>query len=473
MNTRRIIIIVVILALAIGGYFGFRAIAQNRLEAGITEDLQTEKIAMGSLEAIVGATGTVRAKQSVLLSWQTSGTVEDVLVDLGQQVTEGEVLATLEQSSLPQNVILARADVVSAQNALESLLDGYDALAIASAEKAAADAQLRYEKAVERVDDINWTGTDAEIDKADQELQAAYNDLKAAEAKRNSIGNTSSLAYRTANLEYLQAYDVYATKLGDYNYLTGQTVDETERAITEADLALAEAQLTQAQNDLAKLKAGPDPDDVAAAEARIAAAEAALELAWIESPFAGTITQADSMPGDTVQVGVPVFRVDDLSSLLVDVDISEVDINRVAVGQPVHLTFDAILAREYNGVVVEVSPVGTLTAGLVNFRVTIELVDVDENVKPGMTAAVEVVVSQLEEVMLVPNRAVRVVDGERVVYIIKNGQLEMVNIELGASADLYSEVAGGDLRVGDEIVLNPPANSFLMGGGPGGRFGGP
>lgn len=171
-------------------------------------------------------------------------------------------------------------------------------------------------------------------------------------------------------------------------------------------------------------------------------------------------------------MGTPVFRVDDLSSLLVDVDISEVDINRVKVGQPVHLTFDAILAKEYEGEVVEVSPVGNLAAGLVNFKVTIELIDADEDVRPGMTAAVNVVVSELEEVLLVPNRAVRVVDGERVVYILKNGELEMVEIQLGASADLYSEVSGGDLEVGDQVVLNPQTDFFSMDGPPGGGFGG-
>ncbi len=130
------------------------------------------------------------------------------------------------------------------------------------------------------------------------------------------------------------------------------------------------------------------------------------------------------------------------------------------------LTFDAILAQEYTGEVVEVSPVGNVVAGVVNFKMTIKLLDADEKVEPGMTAAVNIVVSQLEDVLLVPNRAVRVQDGERVVYILKGGQMEMVPIELGATADLYSEVIGGDLKDGDEIVLNPPADFMTMDGGP-------
>jgi HlyD family secretion protein len=89
----------------------------------------------------------------------------------------------------------------------------------------------------------------------------------------------------------------------------------------------------------------------------------------------------------------------------VDVGISEIDINLVEVGQPVILTFDGILAKEYHGKVVEVSPVGSTNLGVVNFKVTVELTDADADVHPGMTAAVEIVVSQIDEALLLPNRA--------------------------------------------------------------------
>ncbi|MBN2043824.1 MAG: efflux RND transporter periplasmic adaptor subunit [Anaerolineales bacterium] len=466
MNTRRMIIIAVVLIVLVGGFFGVRAFTASQASARLAGELQTERLRSGSLQAIVGATGTVRANQSVLLSWQTTGTVAEVNVTLGQQVQEGEVLAALRQSSLPQNLILAQADLVSAQNALEDLLDSYDQLSVALAEQNVATARQRLEDAQEHVDNINYVGSQEEINEAYADLQEAYQDLKAKEAKKNQYSNTNTREYQIAYMEYREAYDVYAAKLGDYNYISGNTEDEIERAISEANLEVAKQQLSDAEQQLADLLDGPDNDDVAAAEARVAAAQAALELAWIESPFAGTITQADPKPGDKVQVGTPVFRVDDLTSLLVDVDVSEVDINRVEVGQPVTLTFDAVLAKEYAGEVVEVSPVGSILAGVVNFKVTIKLLDPDENVKPGMTAAVNIVVSQLEDVLLVPNRAVRVQEGERVVYVLKGGQLEMVTIELGASADLYSELVGGDLKVGDLIVLNPPLEFMNMDGPP-------
>jgi HlyD family secretion protein len=239
----------------------------------------------------------------------------------------------------------------------------------------------------------------------------------------------------------------------------------------QANLDVALANLDKAKKDHEKILKGPDPEDLAAAEARVDAVQATLDSAFITAPFDGTVTMAAPKSGDQVAAGTQAFRVDDLSRLLVDVEVSEIDINRIEVGQEVTLNFDAILDKDYKGEVVEVSPVGTEFQGIVNFQVTVELLDFDERVKPGMTAGLNIVVSQLDNVLLVLNRAVRVENGKRVVYVL-NGQIpQSVEIELGASSDTYSEVIGGDLKPGDKIVLNPPVD-FFGGGPPGGGGGG-
>ena len=85
---------------------------------------------------------------------------------------------------------------------------------------------------------------------------------------------------------------------------------------------------------------------------------------------------------------------------MVDIKISEVDINKVSPDQEVTLSFDAILGKEYHGRVVEVGQAGAMTEGVVNFTVTVELTDADELVKPGMTAAVNIIVAELKDVYL-------------------------------------------------------------------------
>jgi HlyD family secretion protein len=239
--------------------------------------------------------------------------------------------------------------------------------------------------------------------------------------------------------------------------------DEIEKA--DADLDLKESQYEDAKRAYDRVKDGPNPEDLAAAEARVEAAQATINTAQISAPFSGTVTEANPIPGDQVSIGLPAFRVDDLSTLQVDVELSEVDINSVTLGQSVSLSFDAILGKDYIGEVTKVSQAGNVVAGVVNFTVTIELQDADEQVKPGMTAAVNIVVREIKDAVLVPNRAVRLVDGDRVVYILKEGQPEKVEIRLGASSDTMSVVVGGDIQAGDQVILNPP-QEFQGGGGP-------
>jgi len=156
---------------------------------------------------------------------------------------------------------------------------------------------------------------------------------------------------------------------------------------------------------------------------------------------------------------------DDLTSLFVDVEVSEVDINSVSVGQGATLSFDAILNRTYHGEVVEVAKAGNNVGGVVNFTVTVELTDADELVKPGMTAAVNITVQEILDAVLIPNRAVRLVDGQRFVYLLVGGQPVKTQINLSASSDTMSVLTSGEVAEGDLIILNPPSE----GGGP---FGG-
>ena len=142
--------------------------------------------------------------------------------------------------------------------------------------------------------------------------------------------------------------------------------------------------------------------------------------------------------------------------MLVEVEISEVDINRIQLGQTATFTFDAVPNVEYHGTITKVSQVGDIVQGIVQFNVTIELTDADEKVRPGMTAAVNIVVEQFDNVLLVPNRAVRVVDGQRVIYLLRGNQLERVPVTLGASSGTESTVADGNVQVGDIVVINPP-----------------
>jgi HlyD family secretion protein len=453
---RRLITILIIVAILAGGGFALFQY-RNQQAAKAANSYQTVPAGRGDLTATIGATGTVHSNQSADLYWKTTGTVEEVYVKVGDQVKAGDVLARLSQASLPQNVILAQADLVNAQKALEDLYtQANDAKvaamqSIATNAQAVKNAQYQLDNYIVPQDQAGLSAIEA-LDAMQKKLDAARQAFEPY--KYFSSGNSNRQDLKDA-LDQAQSDYNAAVKRLEYEY----------------DLTVAQANLEKARQDYQKWKDGPDPNDIDAANARIEAAKATISQDWIEAPFAGTITVAQPQPGDQVApasqsaLSSPAFRLDDLSTLLIDVQVSEVDINQVALNQDVSITFDAILDKEYHGSVVEVSQVGTSEQGVVDFFVTVKLNDADEQVKPGMTAAVNIVVSQLKDVLLVPNRAVRVVDGNRVVYVLQNNQPVPINITLGASSDTMSQVVSGDLKIGDLIVLNPPLQ-FNSNGGP-------
>jgi HlyD family secretion protein len=432
-----------------------------------TGDGDTTPVVAGSLTATVGATGTVRANQLAGLAFKTSGTVDQVLVQVGDTVRAGDQLALLSDATLPASVLLARVDLVAAQRALDDVLHSQSAAAQAQLAMATAQDALEDAEYAHRVRQEGYRATEDTIEGAKYRLRLAKEKLEEAQDAYDSAQGDGAKAVTYDR--YASAKSAYNTALATYNWYTGHPT-EIEQAQLEADVAVALAQLDDATREYERLKDGPNPDDVTAAEARLAAAQSTAGQAWIEAPFAGTITAVEIQPGDQVVPGMVAFQLVDLSRLLVDVDISEVDINRVATGQPVELTFDAILDRAYQGEVTEVDFVGVETQGVVNFPVTVALTHPDELVRPGLTAAVSLVVDEIEDAVLVPNRAVRVVDGERVVYVLRDGQMTAIPIVLGTSSETNSQVLEGDLAVGDLIVLNPPLVINPSDGPTGGTF---
>lgn len=437
------------------------------------DTLQTEEVQIGSLNAFVGGTGTVRANQSVTLAWQASGIVGDVRVEVSDKVEADERIANLSKTSLPQNIILAQADLENARESLEDFYDSYGELGIAQAAKDLADAEDAVRDAGIRLNNLKYTASQDNIDAAFADVVLAENQLLRARRLFDQYKDKpeTDLKRASALTSMNQAQNAYNSALRTYNYMTG-TADSIEIAKAEADLELVKVQFADAETEYERVLAGPTEDKIASAESKVTAAQATLNQAMIIAPFDGTVTQVFSKQGDLVSAGEAAFRIDDLSRDFIDVNISEVDINQVEVGQDVELIFDAILAREYHGIVTDVSLVGETIQGIASFKVTIEITDGDELVKSGMTAAVNIIISELKDVIVVPNRAVRVLDGVRVVYVLEGDELIPVEITLGASSDTHSEILEGELEPGDLVALNPPAN-FEPGPPNGGGRGGP
>lgn len=459
-KTRNLVIVISIAVLVIACLVFVLVRRANRASA---TDYQTEPVTRGVLTAIVGASGSVRASQSATLVWQTSGTIASIDHAVGDSVKINDVLATLDPASLNQNVILAQADLITAQRNLQNLTASQSNAA--QAQLNLANAQKNLEQAKQHVLNANWQrGSQDQIDAAKAQVTLAQQKVDAARQAYDLVAN---LPADDPNQAFAQNQLASAEKIlrsanANLSWLSG-TWDNSEVALNDAKLAVAQAAYDDAVREWDRLKNGADPEDLKAARARVDALQATVSSSSIRSPISGTVMEVNSMIGDQVSMGTPSFRVDDLSHMYVDVQVSEVDITRIETGQEVTINFDALQTTTYHGKVTSVARAGDIVQGVVNFKVTIELTDVDARVLPAMTAAVNIVVNQISDVILIPNRAIRSNNGVMTVYVLRNKTAEPVEITVGASSDSQSQLLTGDVNVGDLIILNPPTSLLQQG----------
>jgi len=463
---------IVVVILGAAGFLLLRQRA-NTVAKGISS-YTTQAVSTGSIVSTVGATGNVYSRQSVQLNWKTSGIVSQVFVTKGQEVAKDRVLAELEQSSLPQDVINAAIDLASSQKALEDLLNSTTARA--NAELAMIQAEQALEDATKEAQSkLYQRASQQTIDIARANLIQAEDALERAEDAYNLNKSRASddVQYAAALSAYARAQQSYNTAKANLAYLQSLP-DPLSVQEANAEQALAEAKYQDARRAWERLKDGPPEEDVAAAEAKVAAAQAILDQAYLTAPISGTVVEIETLPGDLVTAGTSAIKIVDFSHLYMDISISEVDISLIELGQPVEIIFDAISDQTYNGVVTDIAMEGSSSSGTVNYNVTAEIRNPDTKILPGMTATANIVVTQKDNVVLVPSSAIRTINNQQIVYLLRNNALQPVVIEIGDTdaEGTSSEVLSGDLTVGDLIVLNPPSNTDASEAADFGLFGG-
>lgn len=514
------VILGIVILLVIVGVIAFVYVRANaQASASTTSNLQTTTANLGTISSSVVAAGTVSAKQSAQLTWQATGTVGAIDVQVGQVVTAGQELASLSSSDIPQNVVSAQADLVAAQQALNDLLNSTTAQAQAlqtlqNAQNALNNYQNNF-PSTQAQTKANLTTAQSNLTVAQNRLasmiagqtsqavlhaaQAAYDQavaaVNAAQATFNSHSNSSDPQYTAALANLARAKNNQAAALSTLQYYLGKpsaqdiangqaAVAQAQAAVAQAQqawdlvkdgpdplqLSLLQAQLADAQRASDLTKNGPNPNDVAAAKARVAGDQSTINDMKITAPFGGTITDISNLVNDQVSPNTAAFRIDDLAHLEIIVTVAEFDIPNIKVGMPANITFDALNGQSYTGKVVEVSPVGTTTQGVVNFNVTVELTNPDKNVLPGLTAAVSIITASKQNVLILPNRAIHSSNGQHIVTILSEGNQVTVPVTLGLTNDTNSEIASGNIHDGDTVVLNATSATTTSTGG-GGIFG--
>lgn len=445
------IAVVVIIALVL-------VIANIRNQASSsTATYQTTTVQRGTLTTTVEGTGTVRSILSANLAWLTSGQVGEVKAQVGDQVKAGDILGVLLHSSLSQSILQAPTNLVTAQRNLETVQNSNTTAA--QAQVNLLDAEQAYKTAKATHDMLvaqSHGAATSDVQNLQAKVTIAQNQLNQAQNTYNGLSDLPDDDPRKAQA-YINLYNAKQSLANAQNNLSSLqgTPSTTNIQKAQANLALAQAKLEDAQRAWDLVKDGPDPNAVAAAQAQVEAARQLVDQAQITAPFTGTITQAQAVPNAIISPGTQAYRIDDLSNLVIDVQVVEIDVNKIMVGQTATITFDAIPNKTYTGVVTKTDLSGTVAQNSVSFTVTVQLSDADALVKPGMAANVTIVTNEVQDALLVPSTAIFMDDNnQQFVYLVKGGALTQVPVSVGAVSDTASQVTSDNLQEGDTIVLS-------------------
>ena len=386
----------VLLAVAAGLYYWSGRQAQQARPAYVTEP-----VGRGDLTLTVSANGTVQPTRSVNIGSELSGTVRRVSVDVNDKVGKGQLLVELDTAKLSDQVSRSRAALASAQ-----------------AQLALATATLK-------------------------ESQASLARLE--EVARLSGGKVPSAA--------------------------------------ELDAGRAALERARASEDSAR--AG-----IKQARATLSTDETNLSKASIRSPIDGIVLSRAVEPGNAVAASLQAVTLmtiaEDLRRMRVEVSVDEADVGAVRVGQKARFSVGAYPARQYPAEVTRVAFGPTKTDNVVTYTTYLEVDNQDLSLRPGMTASANIVATERQGALLVPNTALRFTPvngqaqgggvlsmmmprppasarktaradskaGAKKVWVLRQGEPVAVVVEAGISDGRMTEVVGGELKEGDQVITD-------------------
>ncbi|MCL4870475.1 MAG: efflux RND transporter periplasmic adaptor subunit [Anaerolineae bacterium] len=502
---RRVVIVGIVLLLLAAGYFIIRR--QQAQAAATIEVVRRATIEMGTIQATVNATGSIQPEALISLNFGLAGTVQQVNIVRGQWVEEGELLATLNSEELGLQVQQAENSLTIQELTLQQRRNAAPSAATLASAQADIDATL----ANLQVAEANLAQAQAGL------LQAqAQRDLLLAGATNAEIAAAEAeIAARTVEVQTIQ-----------YNYdrIIEFGVGGLAEEQTRLQLFAAQEGLRAAQTRLAVLRAGPRPADIRAREAAIASAEASVlaaegniaaatanvsraqaayqrlldpptaeEIAILEAqvenartnlelvrlrlrqsqiiaPMSGRVASVLINSGEQASPGVPVITLINEQAYHITVNVDEIDIDQITLGQTVEITLDALPGLPLKGSISEIAPTSTSAlGGVVTYLVTINITDVDSTVqlRPGMSANAAIVTQVVENVLIVPNWAIRLDRETGQAFVLRengDGTIAEVTITTGIRNEQFSELLSG-LQAGQTVVITSEREGFNLFGG--------
>jgi len=445
-------------AIVVVGAMAF-AFARGGVLSGEAQDdsaLQTATVRSGDLVLLASGTGTLMADATIRLGFGAEGSVSALHVQVGDIVKAGDVLAEqAERKELEAELAADQLALIEAQEALVDLQNGADMtraeaqLALAQAQQALKDAERtwRTQQAGNRASEIGVKAAKASIVVARESMDLAE---KRYEMTPGDVDDDGGKA--RAFKDYAAAVQAYQSAKINYNWYTGAP-DEIQQAELDAEVAKAQADVAQAQRTLEGVNDGPNKTELAKAELQVQNAEAKaaesqrnLDASIVRAPSAGTILEITAEVGD--KVASSFIKLADLSQLDLEGYFDETDLDKIVLGNPVEIVFDALPDQTFNGEIVLVDPVLNTSFEGSTVRALTSMdtggVAMDNKILIGMNAAVDVIAAEARGVLLVPIEALREIEtGEYGVFVVENGVPQLRSVEVGLMDTSFAEIKSG------------------------------
>jgi HlyD family secretion protein len=423
----------------------------------------TATVGRGTVDEVVTATGAVQAPVTENVSFSVSGTVATAPVQVGSQVRAGQVLATLDSNALQAQLVTAQGQLAQARANLASVEAGTPQSQIQVQQADVAQAQANMEARLQ-LDQQSLAHAQQAL-KTEQDVYDAA--LRAYQLETPVTPSLVSLAQEQQTLAQEKA-----------------TLQADQQAVQQAQAQLQADQNTEqqavqvAQAQLQASQAPPQASAVAQAQAAVTQAEGQVALVQSEiaqmnvtSPVDGVVVADNVQPGENVSVGQVGFQVQQSGDLQAVVPVDEIDIAKIKVGQATQTTLDALPGQTFDGKVLQIAPTGTASNGVSTYNVTVSLPS-DPRLQSGMSATVDFLVAEQQNVLRVPAEAVQGSGSSGTVRVLVNGVPQVRRVGLGLTSNQWTQITSG-LQAGDVVVVAQAQTSQGQpGGGPRLGFGG-
>jgi HlyD family secretion protein len=416
----------------------------------------TAKVERGNLRNSVTATGTLQAVTTVQVGSQASGTISSLTADYNSVVKKGQVIAQLDPAVSKAQVDQARANLQQAQAGLQQAR-----AAVANSRAGVTDAKARAQAATSTAQNNQAGVVGARANLA--VLKAQQDDALSLLKQQESLVKSGIIAQRELDV----AQTAYQTAKAKYDQGVAQLNQAilSEQSATSSGIAQSNAQVQQSQAGVEQSQA-----QVQAAEAQVQQAVAALQLAevnlahtTITSPIDGIVVSRDVNVGQTVAASLSaptLFTIaNDLTKMQVIANIDQADIGLVENAKSVKFGVDAFPGKDFDGKIQQMRLNPVTVQNVVTYNVVIDVDNPEQKLKPGMTANLTITIDERNNVLKVPNAALRFTpqDGQRTGGGNVNGQGRRQSGGGDASQ------RGGNAGNGSDVQFAPSTAPVLAG----------